>query len=297
MGKKHFSLIIVPHNKSGYKTLSFSERFVRNTKWGAIVLGVLLFGAIGDYVRIRIIGIGYKNLVAENAKQKEKLSGYETSISNLEKQIKDLDEYRKKINILAGVRSQDELKEVGGGGRSYTPPDGQVIPGVPPNVVPGSLKSVELKADDVKKNLEMLVTFFQNRSELLSTTPSIYPTAGLLTGYFGWRNDPFTGKQQFHFGLDIASVLGNPVVATAGGIVVATNIDQGLGRSVQISHGLGVLTVYGHLNKFTCRVGQKVKRGDVIGELGNSGHALGPHVHYEVRVNGTNVNPLSYIFE
>ncbi len=297
MGKKHLSLIIVPHNKSGYRTLSFSERFVRNAKWGVVVLGVLLFGVIGDYVRVRINGVGLKSLAAENAKQRERLSEYEVSISNLEKQIRDLDEYRKKINLLAGVRSPDELKEVGGGGRSYTPPDGQVIPGLPPSVAPGSLKSVELRADDVKKNLEKLVTFFQNQTTLLSTTPSIYPTAGLLTSYFGWRHDPFTGKQQFHYGLDIASVLGNSVVATADGVVIATNTDQSMGRSVQISHGLGILTVYGHLNKFNCRVGQKVKRGDVIGEVGNSGRALGPHVHYEVRVNGTTVNPLTYIME
>jgi murein DD-endopeptidase MepM/ murein hydrolase activator NlpD len=297
MGKKHLSLIIVPHDKSSYKTLSFSERFVRNAKWGAIVLVVLLFGVIGDYVRVRVNGVGLKNLAAENAKQKERLSEYEASISNLEKQIKDLDEYRKKINLLAGVRSPDELKEVGGGGRSYTPPDGQIIPGAPPSVAPGSLKSVELKADDVKKNLEKLITFFQNQSTLLSTTPSIFPTAGLLTSYFGWRLDPFTGKQQFHYGLDIASVLGNPVVATADGTVIATNTDQSMGRSVQISHGLGILTVYGHLNKFNCQVGQKVKRGDVIGEVGNSGRAIGPHVHYEVRVNGTTVNPITYIIE
>jgi murein DD-endopeptidase MepM/ murein hydrolase activator NlpD len=297
MGKKHLSLIIVPHNKSAHRTLSFSKRFLKNARWAAIIVGVLLLVGVADYVRVRINGIGYKNLAAENAKQKERLSEYEASIPNLAKQIKDLDEYRKKINLLAGVRSQDELKEVGRGGRSYTPPDGQVIPGVSPSVAPGSLKSIELKADDVKKNLEMLDTFFQNQSARLSTTPSIYPTAGLLTSSFGWRPDPFTGKQQFHFGLDIASVLGNPVVATADGTVIATNADQSLGRSVQISHGLGILTVYGHLNKFNCRVGQKVKRGDVIGEVGNSGRALGPHVHYEVKVNGTNVNPLSYIFE
>jgi murein DD-endopeptidase MepM/ murein hydrolase activator NlpD len=297
MGKKHLSLIIVPHNKSDYRTLSFSKRFLKNTRGAAIIVGVLLLVGVADYIRIRSSGSGYKNLAAENAKQKERLSEYEAAIPNLEKRIKDLDEYRKKINLLAGVRSPDELKEVGGGGRSYTPPDGQVIPGVPPSVAPGSLKSVELKADDVKKNLEMLGTLFQNDTAKWATTPSIYPTAGLLTSYFGWRADPFTGKQQFHLGLDIATVLGNPVVATADGTVIATNADQGLGRSVQISHGLGLLTVYGHLNNFNCRVGQKVKRGDVIGEVGNSGRAVGPHVHYEVKVNGTNVNPLSYIFE
>ena len=297
MGKKHLSLIIVPHSQSGSRTLSFSKRFMRNAKWGAIALGVLLLGISADYLRIQLSGRSYRQLAAENSQQKTKISEYEASISNLEKRIKDLDEYRKKINLLAGVRSQDELKEVGAGGRSYTPPDGQSLPGAPPVLTPGNLKAVELKADDVKRNLEKLAGFFQNQAALLSTTPTIYPTTGLLTSYFGTRPDPWTGKQQFHYGLDIAAAMGNAVVATADGIVIAMNNDRMMGRSVQINHGLGVVTVYGHLSEFRTRIGQKVKRGDVIGLVGNSGRALGPHVHYEVRVNGMTVNPIMYIME
>jgi murein DD-endopeptidase MepM/ murein hydrolase activator NlpD len=103
--------------------------------------------------------------------------------------------------------------------------------------------------------------------------------------------------QQFHRGIDIAGSIGNPVVATADGIVVNLNQDKIFGRSILISHGGGLTTFYGHLNKFLVKAGQKVRRGDVIGELGNSGKATGPHVHYEVHLNDKAINPYFYILE
>ncbi|MGD0782503.1 MAG: hypothetical protein ABSA30_06555, partial [Candidatus Aminicenantales bacterium] len=204
MGKKHLSLIIVPHNKSGYKTLSFSERFVRNTKWGVIVLGVLLFGVVGDYVRIRVNSIRSMNLAVENARQKEELAQYKTSVGLLQKQIQDFDGYVKKLNLLAGIKSPDVIKEVGIGGPSYEAVDGQTLPNLP-NPTQGNIKSLQEKAVNIQKNLDTLADFFQSTEARLSSTPTIYPTRGLLTSTFGWRLDPFTGKQAFHYGLDIAA--------------------------------------------------------------------------------------------
>ncbi len=298
MGKKHLSLIIVPHDKSGYKTLSFSERFVRNAKWGAIALGVLLLGVVGDYVRIRVTGIRYVNLALENAQQKEQLSQYKASIGVLQKQIQDFDSYVKKLNLMAGIKSPDVLKEVGIGGPSYDPAGGQNLPNLPNNATQGNIKSLQEKAVNIQKNLDTLTDFFQSQDTRLSSTPTIYPTVGLLTSAFGWRADPFTGKRTFHYGLDIAAAMGNPIMATADGVIIAMNTDKMLGRSIQISHGLGIVTIYGHMSKFRAtRVGQKIKRGEIIGEVGNSGKALGPHVHYEIHVNGTAVNPYLYILE
>ena len=297
MGKKHLSLIIVPHNKSEYRTLSFSRRVVKTAQWTAVILGVLILALTADYFRIRFNRHNIKALTSENALQKETLTRYENSIGMLKKKIGEFDDYVKKLNLMAGITSSDILKDVGGGGRSYVPPEGQNIPGLPPIGNPGSVKGLQDKASDIQKNLDTLVTFFRDQGTRLASTPTIYPTAGLLTSKFGWRPDPFTGKQTFHYGLDIAAAFGNPIVATADGVVIVVNTDKLLGRSVQINHGLGITTIYGHMIKFNCRVGQKIKRGDVIGEVGNSGKALGPHVHYEVRVNGTSVNPYFYILE
>ncbi|MFQ5720889.1 MAG: M23 family metallopeptidase, partial [Candidatus Aminicenantales bacterium] len=152
-------------------------------------------------------------------------------------------------------------------------------------------------AAGVEKNLTTLVQFFENQPLKLAATPSIWPTKGWVTSAFGWRNDPFTGKRAFHKGIDIATNLGNPVVATADGVVVQTKIEKIGGKTIIISHRGGYTTVYCHLNKFLVRPGQRVKRGDVIGEVGKTGKALGPHVHYEVRVNGKPVNPYYYILE
>ncbi len=295
MGKKHLSLIIVPHNKAGYRTLSFSKRVIQIVKWTALGVLLLVVGMSVDYVRIRINRSNYKALASENAKQKETIIGYESSMGVLQKQIEVFEDYVKKLNLIAGIKSPDVLKEVGIGGGGYTPSGEQSLPGAPPS--PGNIKALERKAGDIQRNLDTLTTLFQNQESRLASTPTIYPTVGLLTSSFGWRPDPFTRKRTFHYGLDIAAAFGNPVVATADGIILAVNQDKFLGRSVQISHGLGIVTIYGHMNKFSCRVGQKVRRGDSIGEVGNSGKALGPHVHYEVRVNGTSVNPYYYILE
>ena len=118
-----------------------------------------------------------------------------------------------------------------------------------------------------------------------------------MASAFGWRDDPFTGKRTFHYGIDIATQTGNPIAATADGIVVTTKREKIGGRTIILSHRFGYQTVYCHLSKFLVKPGQRVKRGDVIGLVGRTGKALGPHVHYEVRVNNKEVNPFYYILE
>jgi murein DD-endopeptidase MepM/ murein hydrolase activator NlpD len=100
-----------------------------------------------------------------------------------------------------------------------------------------------------------------------------------------------------HWGVDIATNMGNPIVATGDGIIVRVQTDKYLGKNVVISHGFGITTVYGHMSGFNVRMGQKVRRGDVIGFIGMTGKAVGPHVHYEVRIDGKAVNPYNYILE
>jgi len=133
----------------------------------------------------------------------------------------------------------------------------------------------------------------------LATYPSIWPTTGLETSAFGERIDPFTGKRAFHYGIDVASGYGNPVVATADGYVMQLKrLDKIDGNMIILNHGMsGYTTLYCHLSRFNIKVGQRVKRGDVIGYVGNTGKALGPHVHYEVHFNGKPLNPWNFILE
>jgi murein DD-endopeptidase MepM/ murein hydrolase activator NlpD len=129
----------------------------------------------------------------------------------------------------------------------------------------------------------------------VSYVPSIWPVMGHITGSFGERLDPFSGEGAFHAGVDIASDYGDAVHAAADGVVVTVDTRAGYGRLVVIDHGFGISTWYGHLSRFDAHVGDHVSRGEVIGYVGESGRATAPHVHYEVRIYGTPVNPWRYL--
>lgn len=131
--------------------------------------------------------------------------------------------------------------------------------------------------------------------EDLTFTPSLWPVMGHITGSFGERLDPFSGEGAFHAGVDISSGYGDDVRSAADGLVVAVEQRAGYGRMVLVDHGFGTSTLYGHLSSFKTRVGARVKRGEAIGTVGTSGRASGPHVHYEVRIYGTPVNPWRYL--
>jgi murein DD-endopeptidase MepM/ murein hydrolase activator NlpD len=129
----------------------------------------------------------------------------------------------------------------------------------------------------------------------LTSTPTLWPVIGHLTGTFGERMDPFSGEGAFHTGVDISSQYGDSVRASADGVVVEADERSGYGRLVVVDHGFGVSTYYGHLSSFRVVVGQQIRRGDAIGNVGVSGRSTGPHVHYEVRINGAPVNPMRYL--
>lgn len=128
-----------------------------------------------------------------------------------------------------------------------------------------------------------------------NSAPNLWPVEGQVTGSFGERIDPFNGEGAFHSGVDIGSSYGHPIVAPADGVVTVTDTMGGYGKTIMIDHGNGISTRYGHLSGFAVTAGQRVQRGDVIGYVGESGRSTGPHLHYEVRINDTPVNPYKYL--
>jgi murein DD-endopeptidase MepM/ murein hydrolase activator NlpD len=128
-----------------------------------------------------------------------------------------------------------------------------------------------------------------------SSAPNLWPVEGRVTGSFGERTDPFNGEGAFHSGVDISTHYGAQIVAPADGVVRFCDFYGGYGRAIQIDHGNGLTTLYGHLSGFAVTAGETVHRGDVIGFVGDSGRSTGPHLHYEVRINDTPVNPYKYL--
>lgn len=151
------------------------------------------------------------------------------------------------------------------------------------------------------RSLDEIERLAANKAELIEAIPSIQPIKNedltrMASGY-GYRIDPFTKKRRFHYGMDFSAKKGTPIYATGNGIVQrADNRSSGYGRHIRIDHGFGYISLYGHLEKYNVRRGQKVKRGDIIGFVGNTGRSVGPHVHYEIFKDNEKINPLNFYY-
>jgi murein DD-endopeptidase MepM/ murein hydrolase activator NlpD len=143
--------------------------------------------------------------------------------------------------------------------------------------------------------LDIMRSGVQRRQALAAATPSIWPVAGWLSSAYGNRRDPFTGGPDFHPGLDISADYGQPVHATADGKVAVAGPSGNYGNLVEIDHGFGIVTRYGHLSRFQTAAGQQVHRGDVIGYVGSTGRSTSAHLHYEILLNGKLTNPLKLL--
>jgi murein DD-endopeptidase MepM/ murein hydrolase activator NlpD len=157
------------------------------------------------------------------------------------------------------------------------------------------LSQLKGAASRQEASLQMLFEYFEDRRSLSASTPSIWPVRGWITSPFGNRLSPFTGIIRFHEGLDIVAQTGTPVMAPADGVVIKAGFDAGYGNFVELSHGYGFRTMFAHNSRITVKAGQRVKRGDVICHVGDTGSSTGPHLHYEVRQNGLAVNPMKYM--
>ena len=147
------------------------------------------------------------------------------------------------------------------------------------------------RAPDIAQKLSADKQHMEDHIYLMEHTPSIWPTSGYISSTFGERR----GRSSVHGGGDIANNVGTPVEATASGVVIFASRNQGFGNEIIIFHGFGFTTVYGHLNKILVSVGDEITKGQKIAESGNTGYSTGPHLHYEVIEDNTQVDPMGYL--
>jgi murein DD-endopeptidase MepM/ murein hydrolase activator NlpD len=232
--------------------------------------------------------------------QRKQIQSFAGQIEILKEQVDNLSNFEDKVRLIADIKqTSDSSGLIGIGGI----PREELDPDIPLEQKQSTLIR-EMHQQVVQTNqaakrqaldFEELIRELEQKRNLLASTPSIKPVSGWITSRFGYRVSPFTERREFHAGLDISNKSGTDVIATADGRVSFAAEKLYIGKLVTIDHGHGRVTKYGHLKKILVKRGQKVKRGEVIGHLGNSGRSTGPHVHYEVRINGTPVNPLKYI--
>ena len=163
------------------------------------------------------------------------------------------------------------------------------------NKISEGLKTTSVEASKQQASFKEISTYLSKQRSILAATPSIWPINGWITSGFGKRASPLTGEPGRHYGVDIANEVGTPIRATADGLVVYAGWQNGYGRMVVIEHGYGFSTRYGHCSSVDVKVGDEVKRGQIISYVGSSGRSTGSHLHYEVRIHGVPVDPVKYL--
>ncbi|MDH3212341.1 MAG: M23 family metallopeptidase [Myxococcales bacterium] len=328
---KRYSLIVVTDETSPVRRFDVRRQVVQRALWGAGIAVAVLLAVLGDYVRLRIERPELATLRVETSEQRAKIEAFDTRVSNLQRALDRVAELERKVRIIANLPGSaatggDSVVEVGGAGGDLEAAE-RGEPGVAPageggpdseepllgeapaaalEAAPGAdraslltseVERLGLVADARKLSLLELVQKLEDKHRHLASSPAIWPTKGWLTSRFGSRTSPFTGRRQFHSGIDIAGRRGTDVVASARGVVKFTGRRGPLGNTVIIDHGYGVQSHYGHTDEIFVKRGQAVERGQVIASLGNTGRSTGPHLHYGVEVAGKTVNPLNYIFD
>lgn len=237
-------------------------------------------------------------LNAENKIIHQEIDRIEREISSLNIFIDSLEIHDKKLRTFASLKPiDDDVRNMGVGGYASHYDSSRLSTEVRNELASLSqiLDNLVARSRLQKESYDMLLIHFEEKRYLRDHTPSIIPVQGWFISGFGYRIDPFTGQIKMHEGLDIAAPPGTPIIAPADGIVKSVGNRGGFGLTLKIDHGYGFSTLYAHCQRIKVTVGTKIKRGDIIAYVGNTGKSTGPHLHYEVRISQVPVDPINYI--
>jgi len=237
------------------------------------------------------------------SRQEAQIHAFDERLKEMKGTMTELKKFNKRLRILANLESPEDVDGVMGmGGPEASGADSGLR--LTHTTSERKLRSMtgDLSRLEAESQAELLVQkelakFLKERRSILACTPSVWPVRGWVTSGFGKRVSPFTGKKQFHSGIDISTRRGTPIIAPADGVVTFVGRDGSYGKLVAINHGHGIVTRYAHLHKYEVKKGQKIKRGDTIAQVGNTGRSTGPHLHYEVLLSGVPTNPKYYILD
>lgn len=260
---KTYSILILPWRGTRTRSLVLSQRSIRFLLWGAVILLGTSGWLAGDYLWMKLQKKELKQLRAKAQARREQLS-------NLDKQAKEIQLLLAKWKGLQG-KVQASL--------------------------PAQYRSSANGHYAVEDLGNSLASFQSELERLIASIPSARPSSGRVSSGYGRRHSPWTGKPEFHSGIDIPNPIGTPVYAPGDGLVESVGASKGNGRSVVINHGQGITTVYLHLSKSHVKKGDRVRKGQQIADVGNTGYSTSPHLHYEVRVNGIPIDPRRNLME
>lgn len=290
--RKQFYILFVARGEDGHLrkvSIPLHARYLYVFIAGVALGALSLTGIASSYVRMLSKVSNFNQLRVEKEQLKNRYFKLEQVAQERDIQVASLGSLASEVSSLYGLKSDTVL--------AATP-------------------SQDIRTSEVNSSIDQLYTLKSTALSGAATTgismgmtrdvttadwvranaaPNVWPVEGPITGGFGERIDPFNGEGAFHSGVDIGVPIGTAVIAPADGVVTFADFDSGYGRMIVLDHGHGITTRYGHLASFAVVAGQHVHRGDVIGYVGSSGRSTGPHLHYEVRINDTPVNPHKYL--
>jgi murein DD-endopeptidase MepM/ murein hydrolase activator NlpD len=287
--KRYYILFVARDDDGQLRKIHIPVHYLYIFCVGAAIAFLSMTGIASSYARMLLKVNSYNQLRTEKEDLKNRYSRLEQVAQERDVQVASLGSLASEVSSLYGLRSDPAM---------VTGADDQ-IRSAEVNSSLDQLYALKNSAltGATTTGLSLGLTKNATTADWLkaNAAPNLWPVEGQVTGSFGERIDPFNGEGAFHTGVDIAALVGQPVVAPADGTVEFADFMGGYGRAIVLEHGHGIATRYGHLSGFAVASGQHVRRGDVIGYVGLSGRSTGPHLHYEVRINDTPVNPYKYL--
>ncbi len=292
-----YQVLLIKEKTGSARTLTFRGSYI-------IALFVLIFGLCAGnlyFMQFYNETLSLKSHIAQNELMYNGKQGNVVAMVSEVQKLKDslarIQQFNTKLEVMANMEQAEVTPNIGG-------PNTDILTlGSLPlhrqelatRQITNYLKELEteVKLEEVRQQ-EILVAMREKISAMASL-PTAMPLEGVLTSKFGRRKSPFSSKIEFHNGIDIAAPTGTPIVASGDGIVTAISTKGAYGLLVEINHGSGFTTRYAHLSKFAVKKGDKIKRNQLIGYVGSTGRSTGPHLHYEIRVNGVATNPYKFI--
>lgn len=333
MDRKKVTLFMVTNQTGKTRKIVLSAAWLKAISFISAVVIIIFAAGMVDYFGLLLQAMENKRLKAENAQLIKQFQVVESKVNALENSLERVKTFTTKLKLITNVDAEDRITKLTMG---PTPTPGQQVEEYEPmeqrqdtetlvaqdqvftNQKPLNEQTGELANENADKDYASLVVridkavrethlkeqsvidlweSLSERQSLLNSTPNMKPAKGWITSRFGYRVSPFSGKTALHAGLDIAAAPGSPVYSPADGVVVFASYDESYGKLISIDYGYGVTTRFGHLSQIYVQVGQRVSKWDVVGAVGNTGRSTGPHLHYEVRINGTAVDPINYILD
>lgn len=298
MAEKGYTILVLSDTPSRARQWHLSERGLRVALFGG-ALAILTIASLVIYSLTVQLDVAEHARLRETVKAQRRVA---TRLETLAQEVTRLRTFDHQIRRLAGMEEVQSLMAMGGGtlelGKALAAGEQAEYEQLVERLYQ-DLQRLEREVALRAESLEAVTTYLTQQKNRLAATPSIWPTQdeGYVSSSYGHRASPFTGRRQTHTGIDIAAPRGTSILAAADGVVTFSGRMAGYGRVIVVTHGFGFKTFYGHNQKNKVRKGERVKRGQVIGTVGNSGYSTGSHLHYEVLVKDRTINPLKYIVD